>query len=303
MKAIIAPAIWSDPDFENLSSDAKLIVFWLLTSSSRDNAGVVRISAKRISFECSIPNPEEILSEALGSGSFEQHGDRIWIKNWITKQIGTGTSLVKNNMMKSVFKCIKDYPVLLQQAILDKYPELKEIKEKIESPLQGVTKGVASPLEGGRKGKERIGKDRIIYKEDIKEPEKERKPANKIDLFCEKLSKLYGSSLKSINPESKRIVWDRGITKEEEQRVLLFVKKHRAGNLKDEHPIATTANRALINIGDLIERAFACNIGSLGYKKKKAKPIQLPDSDPTPLTEEQKKEIQEMQLKLKKGMI
>lgn len=306
MKAIIGPTIWADPDFESLSCEAKLVVFWLLTSSSRDNAGVVRISNKRISFECSIPNPEEILQEALSSGSFEMHGDRIWIKNWITKQIGSGHSLVKNNMMKSVLKCIQDYPPLLQDAILVKYPELREIKEKMTSPLQGAPKGVASPSEGPRKGKERKGKDNNIYINNIKEEEEEkieRVPANKIDQFCERLAKLYGSNLNAINPESKRILWDRGITKKEEERVLLFVKKHRAGKLKDEHPIATTANRALLNIGDLIERAFACNIGDLGYQMKKAKPIPLPESDPTPLTEDQKKEIKEMREKLKKGMI
>ena len=97
------------------------------------------------------------------------------------------------------------------------------------------------------------------------------------------------------------MVWDRGMTKKEEERVLTYVKKHRAGNLKDEHPIATTANRALINIGDLIERAFACNIGGMGYKPPK--PMKELQSDYTPLTEEQRKEMQKMKEKIKKGKL
>jgi hypothetical protein len=299
MKAILGPTIWADPDFENLSCEAKLLVFWLLTSASRDNAGVVRISEKRISFECSIPNPNEILEEALSSGSFEMHGDRVWISNWITKQIGSGVGLVRNNMMKSVLKCVAEYPEQLQKAIFNKYPELKEIKEKQRSPSEGGSKGVVSPSEGPRKGKERKGKDNNIYIEDIKEVEKDRPPANKVDSFCDKLAKLYGSRLSAITPESKRMIWDRGMTKREEQRVLMYVKKHRAGNLKDEHPIATTANRAMINIGDLIERAFACNMGGMGYKKPK--PMKELKSDDTPLTEEQRLEMQEIKEKIKKG--
>ena len=299
MKAILGPTIWADPDFENLSCEAKLLVFWLLTSASRANAGVVRISEKRISFECSIPNPNEILEEALSSGSFEMHGDRVWISNWITKQIGSGVGLVRNNMMKSVLKCVAEYPEQLQKAIFNKYPDLKEIKEKQRSPSEGGSKGVVSPSEGPRKGKERKGKDNNIYIEDIKEVEKDRPPANKVDSFCDKLAKLYGSGLSAITPESKRMIWDRGMTKREEQRVLMYVKKHRAGNLKDEHPIATTANRAMINIGDLIERAFACNMGGMGYKKPK--PMKELKSDDTPLTEEQRLEMQEIKEKIKKG--
>lgn len=301
MKTILGPKIWSDPDFEDLSSEAKLIVFWLLTSASRDNAGIVRISNKRIAFECSINDVNKYLDEAVQSGSFVKYEDRIWIKNWITKQIGVGGSLIKNNMLKSVLKCVEESPVKLQQLIIKEYPILKELKEK-QNPSQGASKGVARDKE--RKGKERKGKD-IIYNNDniIKEPVSEKMPANKIEAFCAKLAKLYGSNLNAITPESKRIIWDRGITKKEEERVLLFVKKHRSGKLKDEHPIATTANRALINIGDLIERAFACNIGDLGYKKTKLKPLPVIKVDDTPLTEEQKAELKEIQLKIKKGKL
>lgn len=294
MKTILGPNIWSDPDFEDLSCEAKLIVFWLLTSASRDNAGIVRISNKRIAFECSISNVEKYLSEALQSGSFIKHKDRVWIKNWVTKQIGTGSGLIKNNMLKSVLKCVKECPKELQDIIINEYPILNELKDK-ETPSDGARKVVARDKE--RKGKESEGKEKI---NNVKP---DRLPANEIELFCSKLAKLYGSNLNAINPESKRILWERGINKKEQDRVLLFVKKHRAGKLKDEHPIATTANRALINIGDLIERAFACNVGDLGFKKTKPKPLPVVETDNTPLTDEQKAELKEIQLKIKKGKL
>ena len=149
MKALIDSNIWSDPDFEKLSANAKLIVFWLLTSPSRDNAGVVRVSEKRVAFECSVESPEEILKEAMGSGSFVVQGDRVWIRKWIAKQIGAGDSLVRNNMMKSVQKCIASHPKELRQEIYKTYPEL------IPTPSEGVTKPLVRDKE--RKGKEREG--------------------------------------------------------------------------------------------------------------------------------------------------
>ena len=48
MKALIDSDIWTDPNFEVLSMEAKLIVFWLWTAPGRDSAGVVRFSARRL---------------------------------------------------------------------------------------------------------------------------------------------------------------------------------------------------------------------------------------------------------------
>ena len=250
MKALIDGNIWSDPDFENLSANAKLIVFWLLTSPSRDNAGVVRVSHKRVAFECSVESPEEILDEAMGSGSFVVHGDRVWIRKWIAKQIGAGDSLVRNNMMKRVQKCIASHPKEVRQEIYKTYPEL------IPTPSEG---GDQPPSKG--QGKERKGKGK------------------EIEEFAGALAELYGSTIDKINPESIRAVWDRGITKEESERVLMYVKKHRKGALKDEPLIPTTANRALLGIGDLIDRAFACQIPSKKDFVRKPMPT-VPDSPP-----------------------
>ena len=275
MKALIGSDIWSDPDFENLSANAKLIVFWLFTNPSRDNAGVVRVSPKRVSFECSVPSPEEILDEAVQSGSFVVHGDRIWIKNWISKQIGAGDSLVRNNIMKSVQKCIASHPKELRQEIYKTYPEL------IPTPLEG---GDEPPCKD--QGKERKGKGGVGKGKEIEE-------------FAGALAELYGSSIEKINPESIRTVWDRGITKEESARVLLYVKRHRKGSLKDEPLIPTTANRALLGISDLIDRAFACHIPSKKDFVTKPMPT-VPDTPPA--TAEELKKIKAGVAALKKKM-
>jgi len=283
MKALIGSDIWSDPDFESLSAEAKLIVFWLLTSPSRDNAGVVRVSERRVAFECSIPNPKDILEEAVRSGSFVVKGDRIWIKNWITKQIGAGDSLVRNNIMKSVQKCIKTHPIELRAQIYETYPELKP-----STPSQGgYLPPMEPPTEG--QGKEREGKG----------SEGNNKKAEEINEFAGALAGLYGSTLDKITPESKRMVWERGITKEEAARVLRYVKKHRAGNLKDEPLIPTTANRALLGISDLIDRAFACYMPTVKDLAAKPLPVSPP---PTPVSEEELKEIKEGMAALKKKL-
>ena len=59
----------------------------------------------------------------------------------------------------------------------------------------------------------------------------------------------------------------------------MYVKKHRKGALKDEPLIPTTANRALLGIGDLIDRAFACHIPSKKDFVRKPMPT-VPDTPP-----------------------
>lgn len=285
MKALIGSDIWSDPDFESLSAPAKLIVFWLLTSPARDNAGVVRVSHKRVAFDCSIPAPDKIIEEAVKSGSFVVDGDRIWIKNWIAKQIGNGNSLVRNNIMKNVQKLINSYPASLRNVIYTHYPEL------MPTPLQG---GIEPPPEGQGKGRE--GMEGVI------KDNNSNAKAQMIEAFAGSLAELYGAKLHTITPESKRAVWDRGITKEEADRVLLYVKKHRAGVLKDEPLIPTTANRALLGIGDLVDRAFAAHIPS--RKDFTVKPMPTPP-EPPPISEEDKaklkKDIANLKKKIKRG--
>ena len=291
LKALIDSSIWTDPAVESLDCKAKLILFWLLTNPSRDNAGVTRCGHRRLSFETGIGEEEieEHLSNAMKAGRFEKHGDRVVSLNWIAKQIGKGDCLIRNNIYKQIERLMENYPRSLQSSLRRRYPELiKQTEEETEAPCKPLSRGI----EGGRKGKERKGK--------VGEgKEEERTAAHTIESFCDAVAQLYGTKLQKITPEAKRTVFNQCPTEDEMQSVLKFIKRHRAGNLgKDAPAISTTANRALINISDMIDRALAVVQLSKDDKKETRAKI-MPDIERDPPTEEEIKEAKEMFAELK----
>lgn len=291
MKALIDSSIWTDPAVESLNAEEKLILFWLLTNPSRDNAGVTRCGVRRLSFETGIPEKDipNCLKQAMKAGRFEKHGDRVVSLNWIAKQIGRGDSLMRNNIFKQIERMMENYPISLKESLCRRYPELiKQTDNKTEAPPKPLTRGI----EGGREGKGRKGKEG----EDI------RRTAHTIDSFCEEVARLYGTTLQKIQPEAKRTVFNQCPTEEEMQSVLKFIEQHRAGKFgKDAPAISTTANRALVNITDMIDRALAVvQLRKEKSKSLKTKPMpQRTTEDPTP---EEIKEARKQFDALKKKM-
>lgn len=305
MKALIDSSVWTDPAVESLDCKAKLILFWLLTNPSRDNAGVTRCGHRRLSFETGIDEDEieEHLSNAMKAGRFEKHGDRVVCLNWIARQIGRGDSLVRNNIFKQIHRLMEGYPRSLQSSLCRRYPELtNEIEEETQAPSKGLARGI----EGTGKGKEREGKEREGKEEDgspsTDTAKEERTAAHTIESFCDAVAQLYGTSLSKVTPEAKRTVFNQCPTEEEMQSVLSFIKRHRAGNLgKDAPAISTTANRALVNIGDMIDRALAVVQISKDDKKETQAKI-MPNIERDSPTEEEIKEAKKMFADLKTKM-
>ena len=263
MKALLDSGIWCDPAFEELPPEGKLIFLWLLTNPTRDNAGVTRVGLKRLSFETGIAlaDLEGYLESAMRAGKFEKHGDRVLSVNWIKRQIGTGESFVRNNIIKQISKLMESYPDSLKQSLLSYYPDLNQ------PPLNPLERG----SEGSRKGKVRKGKERKGIREAEQEVDDEagsisrgttdsdaKRDLHTIESFLGEVSALYGTKASKITPEAKRMVFNQCPTDEEMRSVIKFIKKHRAGKFGKNAPaISTTANRALVNIGDMIDRALA----------------------------------------------
>ena len=273
MKALINATVWNDPDFESLSTAAKLVVFWLWTNPGRDMCGCVRVSMKRLAFDTGIDNPAPALSEALDSGSYVRHKDRVWIGSWISRQIGQGDALKRNNMFKPLKKAAGEAPLEIRKRIYSRYPELIE-----ESPLGAPTidnqGALEAPWEG--QGKEGIGK------EGVEEGEEPEALPNRVNQFIEKLSLVYGTKAHLVSQEGRRAVYMRGITEEEAKEVVIFVRAHRKGKLKDAPAIAQTCSAALENIGNMVERAFAADLPKASdYRARPSPPV--PDiPEPTP---------------------
>lgn len=321
MKALLDSGIWSDPAFEELPPEGKLIFLWLLTNPTRDNAGVTRVGLKRLSFETGIQldTVEDYLDFAMRAGNFEKHGDRILSVNWIKRQIGTGESFVRNNIIKQISKLMESYPESLKQSLISHYPDLNQ------PPLNPLERG----SEGSRKGKESTGKERKGIKEAEQEVDDEassihldttdqdgspsrgaadqeaKRDLHTIESFLEQVSALYGTNASKITPEAKRMVFNQCPTDDEMRSVIKFIKKHRAGKFGKNAPaISTTANRALVNIGDMIDRALASDqVRRQDREEIRPKPMPSIERDePTPEEiQSAKKQIANLKNKIRKG--
>lgn len=325
MKALLDSGIWSDPAFEELPPEGKLIFLWLLTNPTRDNAGVTRVGLKRLSFETGIPlaDLDGYLGLAMRAGKFEKHGDRVLSVNWIKRQIGTGESFVRNNIIKQISKLMESYPDSLKQSLLAHYPDLNQ------PPLIPLVRGSEGSRKGKvRKGKESTGKERKGIKEAEQEVEDEvssihldttdqdgspsrgaadqdaKRDLHTIESFLKEISALYGTNASKITPEAKRMVFNQCPTDQEMRSVIKFIKKHRAGKFGKNAPaISTTANRALVNIGDMIDRALASDqVRRQDREEIRVKPMpSIERDDPTPEEiQSAKKQIADLKNKIRK---
>ena len=312
MKALLDSGIWSDPAFEDLPPQSKLIFLWLLTNPTRDNAGVTRVGLRRLSFETGIllEDLEGFLELVMRAGNFERHGDRILSVNWIKRQVGTGESFVRNNIIKQITKLMESYPDSLKQSLLSHYPDLNQ------PPLNPLERG----SEGSRKGKGREGKERKGIEEvssihlDTTDQggntsrgtagSESKRDLQTLESFFKEIAGLYGTKPSKITPEAKRMVFNQCPTHEEMSSVIRFIRKHRAGKFgKKEPAISTTANRALLNIGDMIERALA-NDQTRKQDKESIKVNPMPEivrDDPTPAQVKKfQKEVKKLKNKIRK---
>ena len=289
MKALIDSDIWTDPNFEVLSMEAKLIVFWLWTAPGRDSAGVVRFSERRLANDTGIDKPGDALREAMESGSYicvsDGAGVVVWLGGWIEKQVGAGESLKRNNMFKPVQRAAMKAPDKIQKQIFKRYPELSPSPS--EAPLEGLTKPQGRGGEGLDINNSYYPTYESTQSSDASDPNEKALSHNE---FVNALAAAYSTSPDKVSPEGRRILWQRDITKDEKERVLRFVTFHRKGRLKDEPGIATTASRALIGIHDLIERAFAADLPEPRNKKPR---VMKERPEPEPIDEATREEIKQ----------
>lgn len=148
MDTKIKSRFWTDPQVENLGSDSKLALLWLLTAHITD-CGYVECSQRRFEFETGSPwQALQGAVQALGE-SVVTTAKGFWVRNYIREQIGQGERLAKNNMAKSIGRSLREAPQEVQALVLDSYPE-----------LQALAKPYASPCaSSGSTGEERRGEE------------------------------------------------------------------------------------------------------------------------------------------------
>jgi len=120
----IKPTMWSNPWFEGLDESQKLLYIYMFTNEHVNNAGVMKVSCGKISFETKIPLRKVIdsLKHFEKNKKIERHGDLIWVVRFIGQQTSTSPKLM-TNICKELDNITLSYPKLIAN-ILDRYDNL-----------------------------------------------------------------------------------------------------------------------------------------------------------------------------------
>jgi hypothetical protein len=123
-----------------------------------NSCGYVATSRRKLARDIEVD--VETLKSALGR-MFKENvlisEDGVWLRNYISEQLGSGDRLVKNRIFSTVKKHAEDLcPDDVRESIYEAYPEVRdcEPRKHKEGASKGVTKGEG---EGVSKGESKRG--------------------------------------------------------------------------------------------------------------------------------------------------
>lgn len=151
MDTKFSPDYWSHRQVEDASPEIKLAGAWMRTNSSLTLFGYAEVTPRRFAFETGLA-PETLARacEAL-SEWFQALPKGYFAPNHIREQIGSGDSLLNNNVCKGLVRALvtlNDEQVTT--LVLRYYPELEDALKVI-----GSAKGLPTPCQGVRAEKSR----------------------------------------------------------------------------------------------------------------------------------------------------
>lgn len=144
----IKPSIWSDPYFEELNSYEKLLYIYLFSNPHINNAGVMKVSHRKIIFETFAD--KEQFDSAIRKFTKDKKvmlfDEWIYVCNFIKHQTNTSPKMLAN-----IHKQLELIPVKIVSVINQQYPELKipskYLTDTNQIPLEYPTDGLERELE------------------------------------------------------------------------------------------------------------------------------------------------------------
>ena len=147
----IKPTIWSDPYFEELNTEEKLLYIYLFSNPHINNAGVMKVSKRKIIFETYIT--EEKYDSAMKKFQEDKKvmlfDEYIYVCKFIKHQTNTSPKMLVN-----IHKQLELIPKDIVSVINQQYPELKIPNKYLTNtptiPLKYPTDGLERELEEER---------------------------------------------------------------------------------------------------------------------------------------------------------
>lgn len=144
----IKPTIWSDPYFEELNSYEKLLYIYLFSNPHINNAGVMKVSHRKIIFETLADSGqfESAIKKFENDKKVMLFGEYIYVCNFIKHQTNTSSKMLIN-----IHKQLELIPRDIVSVINQQYPELKipqrYLTDTVSIPLGYPTDGLEDEWE------------------------------------------------------------------------------------------------------------------------------------------------------------
>jgi len=160
MSPKIHETFWSDSYLEDKPAEVKLTLLWLISNGATNCLGICEPANRRFELETNLPS--EVLGMAIKAlpKSLVQIGSKVFVKNFIRHQFGTGPKLIRNHIWVTIrkqYEAIKDDAV--RSAIRAEYPEFEDIEQALGKGLGRAYIGLTKPKgEGEGEGEGEKGK-------------------------------------------------------------------------------------------------------------------------------------------------
>lgn len=128
----IQTTIWNDPYIEDLNPTEKLLYIYLFSNPHVNNAGVMKVSLKKISYETGIEDLSAAMDRLVNDGKVFKHKEYFFVVNFIKHQTSTSPKIIQ-----SIVAEFKELPAEILDAIKSKYPILFETDEPDTLPITG----------------------------------------------------------------------------------------------------------------------------------------------------------------------
>lgn len=106
-------SMWSDPDFENLSNEGKLLYVYLLTCPIGSSAGYFRLPVKQVAIDLDLTKAEalKLLTEDNSLWEYDESTNQVFIRNYLKyNKLGGAKQMANLNLQ---IKGLADSPLHL----------------------------------------------------------------------------------------------------------------------------------------------------------------------------------------------
>jgi hypothetical protein len=135
---------WKDPFFENLSNDYKLV--WLFLNDDCDNAGILRLTMKRLNYSCNTSITEKDLLETFKNKVVKLPEGLFFLIDFNTTQYGTEWIDSNNKAVISAKKKLIEIGLIIDDEL--RLPI--DYKDSIDSPSIDYESTIDSTKDKGK---------------------------------------------------------------------------------------------------------------------------------------------------------